>query len=152
VTRLVLDDYDGNPAWGTGRNDLARWTGANSFANGSGAGVVSGGALRLQYARTGWFGSDVTRDLSDRSVMVVRVRGLMGGEQNHVGLSIGGVTKRFSEYSTSSGGNAVITTAFRDIRIPLVANGINRAAPGQLAMSFWHGGSSTLWIDEIRFE
>ncbi len=152
VPRLVLDNYDGNPAWGTGRNDLGRWTGANSFANGSGAGVVSGGALRLQYARTGWFASDVTRDLSDRSVMVVRVRGLMGGEQNHIGVSIGGVTQRFGEYSTSSGGNAVITTAFQDIRIPLVANGINRAAPGQLALSFWHGGSSTVWIDEIRFE
>lgn len=152
TSRLVLDDYDGTPACGSGTNDLGRWTGANSFANGAGAGVVSGGALRLQYSGTGWFGSEVARDLSDRSVMVVRVRGLRGGEQNHIGLSIGGVSKRLAQYTTSSGARPVITTSSQDIRIPLLANGINRATPGQVALSFWHGGASTVWIDEIRFE
>jgi hypothetical protein len=84
--------------------------------------------------------------------MVVRVRGLRGGEQNHIGLSIGGVTKRLAQYTTSSGARPVITTSSQDIRIPLVANGIDRAAPGQVALSFWHGGAGTVWIDEIRFE
>lgn len=108
--------------------------------------------LSLQYANNGWFGSDVNRDLTARSVMVARIRCDAGGEQNHIDLSIGGVTKRFGQYATSSGTNAVVTATYQDVRIPMVENGINRAAPGQLSLSFWHGGTGSLWIEEIRFE
>ncbi len=149
---LVVDNFDGTPAWGSGQNDLGRWTGANSFANGSGAGVVSGGQLRLQYANNGWFGTDVQQDVAPRSVLVLRMRGGAGGEQNHVDLSIGGVTRRLSQFTTSGGGGAVVTTTTQDIRIPLAANGISSTAPGQLALSFWHGGSGSVWIDQIRFD
>jgi hypothetical protein len=34
----------------------------------------------------------------------------------------------------------------------MAANGINRSSPGQLAMSFWHGGNSTITIDSISFQ
>jgi hypothetical protein len=45
----------------------------------------------------------------------------------------------------------VLTTSYQDIRIPMAANGINRASPGQLAMGFWYGGNSAITIDSISF-
>jgi hypothetical protein len=45
----------------------------------------------------------------------------------------------------------VVTTGYQDIKIPLAANGVNRAAPGQLAMGFWYGGTSTVTIDGFSF-
>lgn len=90
---LLLDDFDGSPS---GANDLGKWTGANSFSNGGG--VVSGGALALQYDNNGWFGSDVNTSVAAYTYLVVRVKGASGGEQSHFHLSLGGVTKRFNEY------------------------------------------------------
>jgi hypothetical protein len=46
----------------------------------------------------------------------------------------------------------VLTTTYQDIRIPLVANGISRTSPSQLAMGFWYGGTSTVTIDSISFQ
>jgi hypothetical protein len=46
----------------------------------------------------------------------------------------------------------VITTAYQDIRIPMVANGISRNSPSPLAMGFWFGGNSTITIDHITFQ
>jgi hypothetical protein len=144
---LVLDDFDGTPA---GTNDLGKWTGANSFVNGGGA--VSGGALALQYNNNGWFGSDVYTNLSSYSNLVVRIKGANGGEQNHFQLTLGGVTRKFGEYTLSGGGHPTVTTAYQDITIPLAANGINRVSPGQLSMAFWFGGKSTITIDSIGFQ
>ncbi|GAA2703927.1 hypothetical protein GCM10010429_10350 [Micromonospora olivasterospora] len=45
-----------------------------------------------------------------------------------------------------------ITTGYQDLRIPLAANRVNRTTPGELHLDFWHGGSSTVQIEEIRFE
>jgi chitodextrinase len=150
---LVLDNFDGTPAYPSAYlNDLGRWTGGNCFLNGSGSGVVSGGALSLQYNNCGWFGSDVGTDLSTKTYLVVRIKGAAGGEQAHFSLSLGGVTKTFKDFTLDGGGHPVITTAYQDVRIPMAANGINRAAPSQLAMGFWFGGASTISIDEFRFE
>ncbi|GAA2334053.1 DUF4832 domain-containing protein [Dactylosporangium salmoneum] len=150
---LVLDDFDGTPAYpSAAQNDLHKWTGGNCFLNGGGNGVVSGGALALQYNNCGWFGSDVGQDVSAYTYLVVRVKGASGGEQAHFSLSLGGATKVFGDYTLDGGGHPAITTAYQDIKIPMVANGINRASPSQLALGFWYGGASTITIDSITFQ
>ncbi|TKK89243.1 DUF4832 domain-containing protein [Herbidospora galbida] len=150
-TGLVLDDFDGSPAYPS-QNDLGKWTGGNCFLDGGGSGVVSSGALNLRYDNCGWFGSDVGVDLTSKTHLVVRIRGASGGEQTHFNLGLGGSTKLFADYTLDGGGHPVITTAYQDIRIPMAANGISRNSPSQLAMGFWYGGNSTVSIDEIRFE
>ncbi|GFJ83409.1 fibronectin type III domain-containing protein [Phytohabitans houttuyneae] len=153
TTGLVLDNFDGTPAYpSASQNDLGKWTGGNCFLDGGGSGVVSGGALSLRYNNCGWFGSDVGVDLSGYTYLVVRVKGAAGGEQAHFNLGLGGVTKVFGDFTVDGGGRPVITTGYQDIRIPLVANGISRNSPSQLAMGFWYGGSSTITIDQITFQ
>ena len=143
---LVLDNFDGVPAWSTSTtNDLGKWAGANSFANG--AGVASGGALALKYSNNGWFGSDVNQDISGKTYLVFVIKGAAGGEQSHFKVKLGGVEKTFAAFSGDT-----ITTAYKTIRINMSTNGVNRASPGQLQMSFWLGKSGTTYIDEIRFE
>ena len=150
---LVIDNYDGTPAWSASTtNDLGHWSGANGFGNGGGAGVASAGVLNLQYANSGWFGSDVYTDVTSKTYLVFRIKGNSGNEQSHFQVSIGGVNKRFDHFVLSTGGAPVITTSYQDIRIPLVSNGINRTSPGQLVLAFWFGASGTVSIDEIRFE
>ncbi|WP_433221016.1 DUF4832 domain-containing protein [Dactylosporangium sp. CS-047395] len=152
-TGLVLDDFDGTPAYpSAAKNDLGRWTGGNCFLNGSGNGVVSGGALALQYNNCGWFGSDVGQDVSGYTYLVVRVKGASGGEQAHFSLSIGGTTKVFGDFVLDGGGHPAITASYQDIKVPMVANGINRASPSQLALGFWYGGNSTITVDSIAFQ
>ncbi|MEV0563001.1 DUF4832 domain-containing protein [Dactylosporangium sp. NPDC050588] len=146
---LVVDDYDGTPAYpSAAKNDLGKWTGGNCFINGGGNGAVDGGALTLQYNNCGWFGSDVGVDVSTRTYLVVRIKGTSPA---HFNLSLGGTTKVFADYTLDGGGHPALTGAFQDIKIPLVANGINRANPAQLAMGFWYGGSGTVTIDSISF-
>ncbi|GHJ42849.1 hypothetical protein Cs7R123_01910 [Catellatospora sp. TT07R-123] len=152
-TGLVLDNFDGTPAYpASAQNDLGKWTGANCFLDGGGYGVLTGGALSLRYNNCGWFGSDVGVDLSAYTYLVVRVKGAAGGEQTHFNLGMGGVTKLFGDFTLDGGAHPVITTAYQDIKIPLVANGINRNSPSQLAMGFWYGGNSTITIDHISFQ
>ncbi|MEV0136161.1 hypothetical protein AB0H83_47960 [Dactylosporangium sp. NPDC050688] len=145
---IGLDDFDGNPAYpSAAKNDLAKWTGGNCFSNGGGNGVVTGGALTLQYNNCGWFGSDVGTDVSAYTYLVVRIKGATGGEQSHFNLSLGGATKVFGDYTLDGGGHPALTTTYQDIKIPLAANGINRASPAQLAMGFWYGSNSSITID-----
>ncbi|WP_084558108.1 fibronectin type III domain-containing protein [Hamadaea tsunoensis] len=151
-TGLVVDDFDGVPTYpSTALNDLGRWTGGNCFLNGGGSGVESGGALALQYNNCGWFGSDVATDVSGYTYLVVRIKGAAGGEQTHFTLGLGGVTLPFNQFTLSGGGHPVITTAYQDVKIPMVANGMSRTSPGQLALAFWYGGASTVSIDSISF-
>jgi chitodextrinase len=150
---LVVDDFDGNPAYPSAAlNDLGRWTGGNCFLNGGGSGAVSGGALGLRYDNCGWFGSDVNTSLSAYTYLVVRIKGAAGGEQTHFHLGLGGVTKIFGDFTLDGGGHPAITTAYQDIKIPMSANGISRTSPGQLAMGFWYGGNSTVTIDSLSFQ
>ncbi|GAA5198505.1 hypothetical protein GCM10023322_72080 [Rugosimonospora acidiphila] len=150
---LVLDDFDGTPAYpSAAQNDLGKWTGGNCFTNGGGAGSESGGALALQYNACGWFGSDVNTDLSGYTYLVIRIKGAAGGEQAHFNVNLGGVTKVFADFTLDGGGHPAIGTAYQDIEVPMAANGINRASPGQLAMGFWYGGSGTITIDSISFQ
>jgi len=144
VPSLLLDNFDNNPAW-PGSNDLGKWASANSFVNGAGA--IDAGALKLQYANSGWLGTDVQQNIGSFTKMMVRIKGAAGGEQGHFNVSLGGVTKSFAAFSGDT-----ITTVYKDIAIDLAANGVSRTSPGQLQLSFWNGQSGTLWIDEIRFE
>ncbi|GIJ50406.1 hypothetical protein Val02_72920 [Virgisporangium aliadipatigenens] len=148
----LLDDFDGTPPYpAAARNDLGAWTGGNGFTNGGGNGVVSGGALTLRYANGGWLGSDVPISVSSYTHLVIRVKGSVGGEQSHFSLGLGGTTKLFADYVLDGGGRPVLTTGYQEIRIPMAANGIDRAAPGQLAMGFWFGGNSAITIDSVSF-
>ncbi|TDL62735.1 DUF4832 domain-containing protein [Paenibacillus amylolyticus] len=141
---LVLDEFNDLMSW-PGSNGINKWTGANGFVND--AGVIESGALKLQYNNNGWFGSDIKQNIGDYSKMVIRIRGEHGGEQHHMQLSIGGVSQTLAAFSGDT-----ITTSFKEVAIDLAAKGIDRSSPGQLTMTFWHGGTSTIWIDEIRFE
>jgi hypothetical protein len=57
----------------------------------------------------------------------------------------------FGDYVLDGGGHPVLTGAYQDIKVPMAANGITRASPGQLAMGFWYGGAGTISIDSISF-
>jgi hypothetical protein len=94
----------------------------------------------------GWFGSEVNTDLSGHTYLVVRIKGAAGGEQTHFNINLGGVSKVFGDFTLDGGGHPTITTACQDIKIPIAANGINRAAPGRLAMGFRYGGAGTITI------
>ncbi len=143
---LILDNYDGAPAWFNGTaNDLGKWTGANGFVNGAGA--ESGGVLALQYSNSGWFGSDVLQDVSSKTYLVFVIKGAAGGEQNAFHVILGGVENTLGALSGDT-----ITTSYKTIRINMSTAGMNRAAPGQLQLTFWWGASGTVTIDEIRFE
>lgn len=148
VPNLLVDNFDGSPAWSASTtNDLSRWSGANSFVNGGGIGVESGGVLALQYNDDGWFGSTINQNISGYTYLVFVIKGAAGGEQNAFHLTLGGVDKTFAEFSGDT-----ITTSYKTIRINMSTNGVNRASPGQLELSFWYGSSGTITIDEIRFE
>lgn len=149
---LVLDDFDGSPAYPSAAlNDLGKWTGGNCFLTGGGSGTESGGALTLAYDNCGWFGSDVSTDLSTRTYLVLRIKGAAGGEQTGFSLGLGGTTKLLADYALDGGGHPALTTAYQDIRIPLAANGISQAAPGQLTLAFWYGKAGSVSIDSISF-
>jgi hypothetical protein len=135
-------------------NDLREWTGADAFYNGggNGDGLVSAGGLTLVYRNTGYLGSEVQTDVCAYRFLVLRVAGEKGGEERHVKLALGGVERLIAEFTLDGGMHAAISTSCRDIRIPMVANGMDTRGPGALRLSFWWGGTSTIVIDEIRFE
>ncbi len=147
---LVIDNFDGSPSWGQHVNDLGQWTGAEVFVNGGG--VEGAGGLTLVYDDDGWFGTDVLADVSAYTYLVLRIAGANGGEQRQFKLKFGGEQRFFGDFVLDGGAHPVITTSYKDIRIPMATNGINRAAPQDLQLSFWWGGRSTVVIDEIRFE
>jgi hypothetical protein len=143
-TPLVLHSFNDN-LFTSNVNNLGRWTGANGFVNSGGA-LVSG-ALVLPYQNNGWFGSDVSQDISSKNYLTFVIKGAAGGEENHFYVSLGGVSKTFAALTGD-----VITTSYKTIRINLNGQGISRTMPGQLQMSFWWGASGQVSIDEIRFE
>jgi hypothetical protein len=148
---LVLDNFDGNPGWAS-LNDLGQSTGATGLASGGGKGVVGAGGLTLVYQNSGVFETDVRRDVSAYKYLVLRISGVAGGEQGEFMVSVGGIQRFLADFMLDGGGRPVVTMAYRDIRIPMTANGINAHSPGRLALSFGWGGSGTIVIDEIRFE
>ncbi|WP_141502124.1 S-layer homology domain-containing protein [Paenibacillus luteus] len=147
--RLLVDDYDGTPAWsGNTQNDLNQWTGSSGFANGNGAGVVQDGALVLQYQNMSRLETNIGRNVADTRKLVLRVKGAVGGEENQVSLSVGGVTKTIGQFSGDT-----ITTSYKDIVIDLPDQGVN------LSQTIWSIAISqaawdttgTIYIDEIYF-
>ncbi|OMF34548.1 hypothetical protein BK133_12165 [Paenibacillus sp. FSL H8-0548] len=147
--RLLVDDYDGTPAWsGNTQNDLNQWTGSSNFANGNGAGVVQDGALVLQYQNMSRLETNIGRNVADTGKLVIRVKGAAGGEENQVSLSVGGVTKTLGQFSGDT-----ITTSYKDLVIDLHDQGIN------LSQTIWSIAISqaawdttgTIYIDEIYF-
>ncbi|WP_379131680.1 S-layer homology domain-containing protein [Paenibacillus sp. sgz500958] len=147
--RLLVDNYDGTPAWsGSTQNDLNQWTGSSGFANGAGAGVTQDGALVLQYKNMSRLETNVGRNLSDTGKLVIRVKGAAGGEENQISVSIGGVTKTIAQFSGDT-----ITTSYKDLVIDLPTKGVD------LSQTIWSVAISqavwdttgTIYIDEIYF-
>ncbi|WP_235853569.1 fibronectin type III domain-containing protein [Halosimplex salinum] len=143
---MVVNDYDGDPAWSSHRNDLGQWCGAGSFENGGGE--VDGGALVLEYDNGGWFQEQINQSVEAYSDLVFRVSGANGGEEDEVLFDMGGVRTVLSNVTDDSVGTSV-----SDVRVDMESAGIDRSA-GDLSvrLNFWQGGSSTLRIDEIQLE
>ena len=143
---LLINDYDGSPAWSNHRNDLGQWCGAGSFQNDDGE--VVNGALELVYDNGGWFQEQVNQDVSDYSTLVLSVSGANGGEESEVLFDMGGVRTMLSNVTSDS-----IGTSTSEVSIDLVAAGVDRTASSlSVRLNFWQGGSSTLTIEEIRLE
>lgn len=147
--RLLVDDYDGTPAWSENtQNDLNQWTGSSNFANGNGAGVVEDGALVLQYQNMSRMETNIGRNLSDTGKLVIRAKGAAGGEEKQVNISIGGVTKTLGQFSGDT-----VTTTYKDFVIDLPSQGVD------LSQTIWSiaisqaawGTTGTIYIDEIYF-
>ncbi|CCQ34237.1 alpha-galactosidase protein [Halorhabdus tiamatea SARL4B] len=143
---LVVNDYDGDPAWADHRNDLGQWCGAGSFENDSGD--VEDGALVFEYDNAGWFVEQVAQDVSDYSTVVLRVRGESGGEESDLRFDMGGARDLLANLTDDS-----IGTDFTDVAIDMASAGIDPSTGGlSIGLNFWQGGASTLEIDEIRLE
>ncbi|MFC7194073.1 hypothetical protein ACFQL4_04425 [Halosimplex aquaticum] len=143
---LVVNDYDGDPAWSSNQNDLGQWCGAGSFQNGSGE--VSDGALVLEYDNGGWFQEQINQDVSDYSTLILRVSGANGGEESEVLFDMGGVRTMLSNVTDDS-----IGTSASDVAVDLESAGVDRTSSSlSLRLNFWQGGASTLTIEEIRLE
>lgn len=146
-TGLLVNDYDGDPAW-PGSNDLGEWNGAGGFENGGGEGAVVDGALRLDYDGGGWFKSEINRDVSAYSSLQLVVRADAAGADEEFSLSLGGVEDTLSNL-TSDG----IGTSYGTVAVDMGANGMSATSPGALELGFWDGQSAdnAVEIDEIRF-
>ncbi|WP_135364599.1 fibronectin type III domain-containing protein [Halosimplex halophilum] len=143
---LVVNDYDGDPAWSSHRNDLGQWCGAGSFENGSGE--VEDGALVLEYDNGGWFQEQINRDVSDYSTLVFEVSGADGGEESEILFDMGGVRTVLADVTDDSVG-----TSTGAVRVDLASAGVDRTSSSlSLRLNFWQGGASTLAIEEIRLE
>jgi len=143
---LVVNDYDGDPAWSSNRNDLGQWCGAGSFENGSGD--VQDGALVLEYDNAGWFQEQINQDLSGYSELVFVLSGADGGEEDDFLLDVGGARGLLSSFSDDAIGRSAST-----VTVDMESAGIDPSAGGlSVRLNFWQGGSGTLEIDEIRFE
>ncbi len=143
---LVINDYDGDPAWSSNTNDLGQWCGAGSFANGSG--TVSNGTLTLEYANGGWFQEQLNQSITDYSTLILRASGASGGEESDISFEMGGANALLSEVTSDS-----ITTSASDVVVDLEAAGVDRTSSSlALRLNFWQGGSGTLDIEEIRLE
>lgn len=141
---VVVDDFD--RAWPSA-NDLALWSGGNGFAEGpGGAGVTVDGALRLRFAGTGWFATDLPADVARYRHLIVRVRGRDGGEERRIGVRLGAVDAPLAEIADGE-----IGRDYGELRIDLRRVGLG---PGkaQLQLYFWKGGSGQVEIDRIWLE
>ncbi|MFC5529655.1 S-layer homology domain-containing protein [Cohnella yongneupensis] len=145
--RLLVDNFDGSPAWGaTKLNDLNQSINGSNFGNGDGAGVVADGALVLQYKNSSWMDINIGRNLSELNKLVIRVKGAVGGEESQVKLTIGGASKTIGQFSGDT-----ITTDYKDIVIDLAAGGANLSDTiWSLAISQANWDTTgTIYIDEI---
>jgi len=144
--RLVLNDFDGDPAWADSRNELGNWCGAGSFANDDGE--VADGALVLEYDG-GWLQSYVRQDVSSFSTLNLQVRGADGGEESAFAVELGGGGGVLAEITDDT-----IGTSFSTVSIDMAAAGMDASSPGAVYLDFWSGDgtSGTIEIDEIWFE
>ncbi|MFC7139676.1 cellulase family glycosylhydrolase [Halosimplex aquaticum] len=143
---LVVNDYDGDPAWSSHRNDLGQWCGAGSFQNGGGE--VSDGALVLEYDNGGWYQEQINQSVEDYSALILRVSGANGGEESEILFDMGGVRTLLANVTDDSVG-----TSASDVTVDMASAGVDRSSSSlSLRLNFWQGGSSTLEIEEVRLE
>jgi len=145
-TALLVNDYDGDPAW-------------------------SGEKRPGQLERRGLAGQRRRRSRRWRTRPGVRRRwlGRRAGQPGRLELRPSGVQRprcqrrrgkrlrprrrrRPAQFSSVAG--SAITTSTTDVAVDMDAAGIDRSSPGELRFDFWAGeqGSSTIYVDEVRFE
>ncbi|WP_436929473.1 glycoside hydrolase family 5 protein [Halosimplex halobium] len=143
---LVVNDYDGDPAWSSNRNDLGQWCGAGSFENGGGE--VEDGALVLEYDSGGWYQEQINRDVSDYDTLVLSVVGADGGEESEIRFSMGGASGLLADVTDDS-----IGTSRSEVAVDMVSAGVDRSSSSlSVRLNFWQGGASTLRIGGVRLE
>ncbi|WP_248905171.1 cellulase family glycosylhydrolase [Halocatena marina] len=139
---LLINDFDGSPAWPTS-NDLGNWTGSGGFES---IGVTDG-TLRIDYNASGWYGTKVAQDISNYSALRMKVVGDNGGEHRDIQLSFGGVQQMLPQVTDNT-----IETTPTIVSVDLEAAGVDRASPGQLDLQFYNGGNSAIEIEELWLE
>ncbi|WP_275737222.1 endo-1,4-beta-xylanase [Halorhabdus sp. SVX81] len=145
VEALVVNDYDGDPAWSSNRNDLGQWCGAGSFENGGGA--VDDGALVLEYDNAGWFVEQIQQDVSEYSELVLVLAG-DDVQADEFLLDVGGARGLLSAFTDDAIGTSAST-----VTVDMESAGIDPSTGGlSVRLNFWQGGSGTLEIEEIRFQ
>ncbi|WP_135364595.1 glycoside hydrolase family 5 protein [Halosimplex halophilum] len=143
---LVVNDYDGDPAWSSHRNDLGQWCGAESFENGSGE--VEDGALVLAYDNGGWYQEQINRDVSDYDTLVLTVAGADGGEGSEIRFSMGGASGLLADVTDDS-----IGTSLSPVVVDMASAGVDRSVGDlSLRLNFWQGGTGTLRVGGVRLE
>ncbi|UPM44413.1 cellulase family glycosylhydrolase [Halocatena salina] len=135
---LLIDDYD-DPSWPSA-NDLGNWTGSGGFEH---IDVVDG-ALRIEYDSSGWYGTQVSRDITAYPTLRLKVVGDDGGEHEDIQLDFGGVRTDLSRITADS-----IGTTESIVSIDLEAAGVNLTSPGQLDLRFYGGGTGAIEIEEL---
>ncbi len=136
---LLINDYDGDPSW-PDANDLGNWTGAGGFES---IGVTDG-ALRIEYDSSGWYGTQVSQDITAYPTLRMTVAGDDGGEHGDIQFDLGGVTGGLSQLTDDP-----IETASSIVSVDLAAAGVDLSSPGQLDLRFYDGGAGAIEIEEL---
>ncbi|AWB27251.1 hypothetical protein [Halococcoides cellulosivorans] len=137
---LVINDFEGEFP---GSNALGEWSQTGDLE----ASVVSddGSWLELSYDGTGWFASNVRRDVSAYDHLEIALRGADGGEEGDATIEVGGVEGPLDDLAEGSVG-----TDRSVLSIDLVAAGVDRSALDDVWLEFFDA-SGAVWIDELRF-
>ncbi|RRJ31805.1 cellulase family glycosylhydrolase [Halocatena pleomorpha] len=139
---LLINDYDGSPAW-PDSNDLGNWTGAGGFES---IGVTDG-TLRVDYDGSGWYGTQLSQDITEYPILRMKVVGDNGGEHRDIQLDFGGVLGMLNQLTDDT-----IETTPTIVSVDLAAAGVDLASPGQLNLKFYNGGNSAIEIEELWLE
>ncbi|MFW6436256.1 MAG: hypothetical protein ACOCYZ_01320 [Halococcoides sp.] len=135
---LVVNDFDDQFP---GTNALDEWSRTGDLE----ATVTEEESLELSYDESGWFASNVRRDVSAYDHLEIEIRGADGGEESDATLEVGGV-----EGSLADLAEGTVGTDRSVLSVDLREAGVDRTALDDVWLEFFDA-SGTVWIDEFRF-